>query len=449
MSVLMFLGGVLFMVVAIGLSIALHEVGHLLPAKKFGLRVPQYMIGFGKTIFSVKRGETEYGLKTLPLGGYISMVGMYPPRAASKAGAAQKKPSFFDKVFGQMVDDARSQANENVEASDEGRLFYQLPIYKRIIIMLGGPFVNLLLGFLLIGVVITGFGVPTATTTVSEVYQCIASAENSEATECTANDKEAPAYAAGLLPGDTITAVNGAPVAHDAWYELTGVIRDHPGESIALEYERGGIMHDTTLTPYLTERPVLDADGYPVTDENGAMKTAQVGFVGMGSQEKNISQPVTEIPGVVGDQLLNIGNVILHLPQRMVDVAQAAFGTEERDPNGPVSIVGVGRIAGEINAHEGIEINDKIASLLSLAGGLNLALFAFNLIPLLPLDGGHVIGALYEGLKRTVARIFGKKNIAPVDTIKLLPLTYVVVAAMLVMGGLLIYADIFKPITIF
>ena len=234
-----------------------------------------------------------------------------------------------------MVDDARSQANENVQSSDEGRLFYQLPIYKRVIIMLGGPFVNLLLGFLLIGVVITGFGVPTTTTTVSEVYQCIASAENADATECTAKDTEAPAYAAGLLPGDTITSVNGTAVAHDAWYELTGVIRDHPGQSVGLTYTRGGVEHQTTLKPYLTERPVLDDQGYPVTDENGTMKTAQVGFVGMSSQVENIAQPVTEVPSVVGNQLLTIGNVILHLPQRMVDVAQAAFGTEERDPNGP------------------------------------------------------------------------------------------------------------------
>jgi len=94
-------------------------------------------------------------------------------------------------------------------------------------------------------------------------------------------------------------------------------------------------------------------------------------------------------------------------------------------------------------------VGDKFATLLSLAGGLNLALFAFNLIPLLPLDGGHVVGALYDGLKRTVARIFNIKNVKPVDTIKMLPLTYVVVVAMLAMGGLLIYADIFKPIQLF
>ena len=451
MSAVLFILGVLFMVLAIGASIALHEVGHLVPAKLFGLRVPQYMIGFGKTLFSFKRGETQYGIKMLPLGGYISMVGMYPPRPAAEGepGAPRKKPNLFQRVFGQMVDDARSQANENVRPEDEGRMFYQLPTYKRIIIMLGGPFMNLILGFVLIGIVLTSFGIATTTTTVSEVYKCIATAENADQTECSASDPAAPAYEAGLLPGDTITSVNGMAVAQGEWNKLTDVIRENPGQPVSLQYTRDGASHSTTMTPYLTDRPVTDANGYPVKGADGEYEMAKVGFVGMSSTVENLPQPISEVPGVVGTQLANIGTVILHLPERMADVARASFGNEERDPNGPVSIVGVGRIAGEISAEDSISVGDKFATLLSLAGGLNLALFAFNLIPLLPLDGGHVVGALYDGLKRTVARIFSLKNVKPVDTIKMLPLTYVVVVAMLAMGGLLIYADIFKPIQLF
>ncbi len=451
MSVVLFILGVIFMVVAIGASIALHEIGHLVPAKLFGLRVPQYMIGFGKTLLSFRRGETQYGIKMLPLGGYISMIGMYPPRPAGQGetGASQKKPNLFQRVFGQMVDDARSQANENVKPEDEGRMFYQLPIYKRIIIMLGGPFMNLILGFVLIGIVLTSFGVATTTTTVSEVYKCISTAQNSDQTECSATDPVAPAYEAGLLPGDTITTINGVSVAQGEWNKLTDVIRENPGQPVSLDYTRDGASYSTTLTPYLTDRPVTDENGYPIKDANGDYEMAKVGFVGMSSTVENLAMPLSEVPGVVGNQLATIGNVILHLPQRMGDVARAAFGNEERDPNGPVSIVGVGRIAGEISAEESIAVGDKFATLLSLAGGLNLALFAFNLIPLLPLDGGHVVGALYDGLKRTVAKIFNIKNVKPVDTIKMLPLTYVVVVAMLAMGGLLIYADIFKPIQLF
>ena len=450
MGTILFILGVLFMVVAIGVSIALHEVGHLVPAKLFGLRVPQYMIGFGKTLFSFKRGETQYGIKMLPLGGYISMVGMYPPRGHEETEQLKAtKPNLFQKVFGQMVDDARSQANENVLDSDNGRMFYQLPIYKRIIIMLGGPVMNLIIGFVLLGIVLTGFGVSTATTTVSEVYKCIGSAQDDSTSECGKDDPVAPAYEAGLLPGDVITSVNGMAVSEGEWMKLTDVIRQHPGDPINLSYTRNGQEHSTILTPYLTERPVTDEDGYAILDANGDYQMAKVGFVGMGSSIKNLPLSWSQVPAQVGDQLLNIGNVILHLPQRMVDVAHAAFGSGERDPNGPVSIVGVGRIAGEISAQDSIAIGDKFATLLSLAGGLNLALFAFNLIPLLPLDGGHVIGALYEGVKRLVAKIVGRKNVKPVDTIKMLPLTYVVVVAMLGMGALLIYADLFKPIQIF
>ncbi|WP_345473399.1 site-2 protease family protein [Glutamicibacter ectropisis] len=449
MSVILFIAGILFMVVAVGLSIALHEIGHLVPAKLFKLRVPQYMIGFGKTLVSFKRGETQYGIKALPLGGYISMVGMYPPRPETEDDKPAKKPSLFQKVFGQMVDDARSQANENVLPSDEGRLFYQLPVYKRVIIMLGGPFMNLVIGFVVIAIVLTSFGQATPTTTISEVYQCIASAENANQTECTDKDVPAPAYEAGLRPGDTITAVNGAAVEQGEWNKLTDVIRVNPGQSITLDYQRDGQNHTTTLTPYLTDRPATDDNGYVLTDDQGNYIMTKVGFVGMSSLQEDLTQPLSAVPGVIGNQLLTIGNVILHLPQRMVDVAQAAFGDGQRDPNGPVSIVGVGRIAGEISAEDSISVSDKFATLLSLVGGLNLALFAFNLIPLLPLDGGHVVGALYDGIKRMFARIFNLKNIKPVDTVKLLPLTYVVVVAMLVMGGLLIYADIFKPIQLF
>lgn len=449
MSVVLFIAGILFMLVAVGLSIALHEIGHLVPAKLFKLRVPQYMIGFGKTLVSFKRGETQYGIKALPLGGYISMVGMYPPQAKGAEGDPGKRPNLFQKVFGQMVDDARSQANENVLPSDEGRLFYQLPVYKRVIIMLGGPLMNLIIGFVVIAIVLTSFGQPTPSTTVSEVYQCIATAQNADQKECTNKDEPAPAYAAGLRPGDTITAVNGTAVAEDQWNKLTDVIRVSPGTPITLDYLRDGVSHSTTLTPYLTDRPATDEKGYALTDEQGQTIMTKVGFVGMSSLQKDMTQPLSAVPGVIGDQLLNIGNVILHLPQRMVDVAQAAFGSEQRDPNGPVSIVGVGRIAGEISAEDSISVSDKFATLLSLVGGLNLALFAFNLIPLLPLDGGHVVGALYDGIKRLFARIFKLKNVKPVDTVKLLPLTYVVVVAMLLMGGLLIYADIFKPIQLF
>lgn len=130
-------------------------------------------------------------------------------------------------------------------------------------------------------------------------------------------------------------------------------------------------------------------------------------------------------------------------------VAQAAFSAEPRDPNGPISVVGVGRVAGEVAAMEQIPVSSRVATLISLLAGVNLALFVFNLIPLLPLDGGHVLGALYEGVRRFAAKVFKRKDPGPFDIAKLLPVTYVAAVVLIGMGALLIYADIVKPVNIF
>jgi membrane-associated protease RseP (regulator of RpoE activity) len=143
--------------------------------------------------------------------------------------------------------------------------------------------------------------------------------------------------------------------------------------------------------------------------------------------------------------------VVVNVPQKMVGVVQAAFGPGERDPNGPISVVGVGRVGGEIaSADLGVEgTMAKIMTLLSLIAALNMALFVFNLIPLLPLDGGHVAGALWEGLKRNGAKIMGKADPGPVDVAKMMPVAYSVALVLITMSAILIYADIVKPVKLF
>ncbi|RJT81103.1 RIP metalloprotease [Arthrobacter cheniae] len=443
---LLFIAGVLFVVVGIAASIALHEVGHLMPAKLFRVRVTQYMVGFGPTLWSRRRGETEYGLKAIPAGGYVSMVGMFPP-ATEQAGAVRQSSTG---VFQQLTDDARQAAAEQLQPGDENRVFYKLPIWKRIVIMLGGPLMNLLIGTVLFAVLIMGFGTAQATTTLSSVSECVVPAGQQAATgqtECTAEDPAAPAYEAGLLPGDRVVAFDGREVTD--WDELSGWIREAAGREVGISYVRNGETIDSTITPLLTERPVASEDGSAVVDDDGTTVTQEVGFIGVGSTQELVPQPATEVLPAVGDSLARVAGVVLNLPQRVVEVGQAAFSDAPRDPEGPISVVGVGRIAGEISAMEEIPVASRAATLIGLVAGVNLALFVFNLIPLLPLDGGHVAGALWEGLRRTIARVFKRPDPGPFDMAKLLPLTYAVAILLMGMGVLLIYADIVKPVDLF
>ncbi|WP_182976896.1 M50 family metallopeptidase [Arthrobacter cheniae] len=446
MTILLFIAGVLFVVVGIAASIALHEVGHLMPAKLFRVRVTQYMVGFGPTLWSRRRGETEYGLKAIPAGGYVSMVGMFPP-ATEQAGAVRQSSTG---VFQQLTDDARQAAAEQLQPGDENRVFYKLPIWKRIVIMLGGPLMNLLIGTVLFAVLIMGFGTAQATTTLSSVSECVVPAGQQAATgqtECTAEDPAAPAYEAGLLPGDRVVAFDGREVTD--WDELSGWIREAAGREVGISYVRNGETIDSTITPLLTERPVASEDGSAVVDDDGTTVTQEVGFIGVGSTQELVPQPATEVLPAVGDSLARVAGVVLNLPQRVVEVGQAAFSDAPRDPEGPISVVGVGRIAGEISAMEEIPVASRAATLIGLVAGVNLALFVFNLIPLLPLDGGHVAGALWEGLRRTIARVFKRPDPGPFDMAKLLPLTYAVAILLMGMGVLLIYADIVKPVDLF
>jgi len=448
-TVLLFILGVLLVAVGIALSIALHEVGHLVPAKLFKVRVTQYMVGFGKTLWSRRRGETEYGIKAVPLGGYVSMIGMYPPAKDQADRPGQVRRSSTG-MFQQLAEDARSAAAEQLRPGDEHRVFYKLPVWKRIIIMLGGPFMNLVIGTVLVGVVLVGFGTAKPTATVAEVYQCVVPASQQARTsqqDCLPSDPVAPATAAGIRPGDTIVSFGGRPVTD--WYELTGWIRDAAGDKTPIVLERGGRTVSTTITPLRTERPVLDGNNQPVLDAAGKQVTEQAGFVGMGPATALVPEPASAVLPAVGENLQSIAGVVLALPQRVAGVAKAAFSDEPRDPNGPISVVGVGRIAGEISAMQEVPLQARFASLIGLLGSLNLALCVFNLIPLLPLDGGHVAGALWEAVRRRVARLFRRPDPGPVDIARLLPLTYVVAVLLMGMGALLIYADIVKPVNIF
>lgn len=440
-EVLLYALGILIMLIGLAVSIGLHEVGHLLPAKLFGVRVNQYMIGFGKTIWSRRKGETEYGFKLIPLGGYISMSGMYPPAAPGEK-ARDSSTSFLDG----LAREAREASAESIEAGQDRRTFYRLPVWKKIVIMLGGPFMNLVLAFVFFGIMLMGFGVNQYTTTLGYVSECLLPA-TSERTECTSQDTEAPAAAAGLLPGDRIVSIAGTEITE--WTQIGEIISASPAKALDVEFERDSALKSVTLTPAATERWVFDAQGQVVLGADGEPLTETVGMIGVTPTSEVVQQPITAVPEFVGTNVAQVAQVIVGLPQRMVGIWNAAFGAEERDPNGPIGVVGVGRLAGEIVSLEEAPVAARAQMVIGLLGSLNVALFVFNLVPLMPLDGGHVVGALYEGAKRRLWKLFGKGDPGPVDTAKMVPITFAVVIVLGAMSVLLLYADIVKPISLF
>jgi membrane-associated protease RseP (regulator of RpoE activity) len=305
---------------------------------------------------------------------------------------------------------------------------------------------NLVIGVVLFGVLLMGFGAPQSSTTIATVSQCVPPATSTSQT-CPADATQGPAAAAGLKPGDTIVSIDGRRIT--SWDQSTAIIRASAGKTLTVVLSRNGEQRTVQLTPVVNKVAKTDANGTPVKDAAGGVETLTVGFVGIGPVTKLVPQPVTAVLPAVGAQTGAVVNVFVHLPQRMVDVWNAAFGSGERDPNGPISVVGIGRAAGELTALDGVPVIDKVYTMIGMLASLNIALFVFNLVPLLPLDGGHIAGALWEGLRRTVAKIFRRRDPGPVDMAKLMPLTFAVVVVLGGMSVLLMYADIVKPVNLF
>ena len=432
LDILLYAGGILVVLLGIGLSIGLHEIGHLVPAKLFGLKVKQYMIGFGPTVFSRRRGETEYGLKAFPLGGYILMEGMYPPESKPYSGP-----------FAKWISEARAEVRRELDPADEDRQFYKLSVPKKLTIMLGGPIMNFFLGIVLIVTALSGLGSMQSSMTINQVFPCVESTADGL---CPEGVPESPAALAGIQPQDTVVAVSGVEVF--AWDQASELLSKNQSGSSEIVVLRDGARVTLSITPIFMERQVFDAQNRAVTDSNNRPVTELRPIIGVQLQPEQRPLPILEAGGFALSATGAMFGFILDLPAQVFAVAQSTFGLSERDPNGAVSILGVGQLAGEVSSADA-PVGAKLASLLLLLGTLNIALFAFNLIPLLPLDGGHVIGALYEGGKRRVLKTVTKKDPGPIDTAKALPIAYAVWALLLFTGLLLIFADIVNPIGFF
>jgi membrane-associated protease RseP (regulator of RpoE activity) len=433
-------------------SIGFHEAGHFIWARTFGMRVPQFFVGFGPTVFSRRRGETEYGIKAVPLGGYIRIVGMIPPAEEGESKRATRMRSFIAEVRGAALND--------VLPTDGDRVFYKKPWWQRVIVMFAGPFHNLVLAVVFFTLVLTVLGTSVITTQVDSVPACVLPAGAASAADadpcsvpitaagqvCSAGaagcalPQQSPAAAAGLRPGDTIVAVGGAPLdptAYDSWTTVQNAIRSNPGTPVALTIERGGQRRDLTVTPI--ENTVYTTDG---------SGTTSAGYLGISPAGGFARQSVSAVPGYFGMVVSQSIDKLVQIPQRVPQLFRAAFLGEKRDANGPIGVVGVGRLSGEYFALTQISALQKLSFFLSLLASVNMVLFLFNLLPIYPLDGGHVAGALYEKARSIVARLRGRPDPGPFDIARLMPVAYVVAGLFIALSGMLLVADIVNPITL-
>jgi membrane-associated protease RseP (regulator of RpoE activity) len=398
---------------AVGLlaSVAIHEFGHFYPARKFGVRVSQFMVGFGPTLFSRKRGETEFGIKAIPLGGYVRIIGMLPP-----------KPELTRGPFKNLINQTRSTSMADIRESDSGRTFYQLHPAKKLVVMLGGPVMNLVTAVVLLFIAFVLIGTPQPTTKVAEVINCLPTAIT-QSNSCEADAELSPAAKIKLQPADQILAIDN--IATDDWDQLVSAIDAAAGQRVVLKLLRGEFTSSVSVE---------------VADISTAGK--QDGYLGFTPKVELDRQSPIAIVEFIARVASATGSLLLELPMRVSNLVATAVGSQPRDLDGPISIIGVSVISGDLVAQQA-PATWRLLDFIVLLASVNLALFFFNLLPILPLDGGHVAGALYEWGKRKL-RI--GRAAEPVDTAKLMPVAYLFAFVLLGFSLLLIYVDLIAPI---
>jgi len=388
--------GILAFAVALLLSVMIHEAGHYLTAKKFGMKVTEFFVGFGKKIWSVTKGETEFGLKAIPAGGYCKIVGMTP--------------------------------REQLSEADSDRAFIKASVPQRLIVLGAGSFLHFVIGFVLLIVLFASVGITSLTNQVERVSECIPQTANEV---CSAKSVPSPAKNAGIIAGDKIVKVNG--ISYQEWSEVVEVVRSSAGRQLDITIDRNGSLINVLVTPASRE---LDGK--------------VIGVLGVVNQVGTITYgPLTAIAkggSFTIDILQNSVTALISLPGKIPDLVNQTFGNQERDPEGLVGVVGVARVSGETAETKALTTREKIATFILIIASLNIFVGMFNLLPLLPLDGGHMAVAIADGVRNTRAKAKGLAKPAPFDVERLTPITMVVFVLMASLSLLLLTADILNPI---
>jgi membrane-associated protease RseP (regulator of RpoE activity) len=375
--------GILAFVVALLFSVMVHEFGHYITARKYGMWVSEFFVGFGKRIWSTQRGETEFGVKAIPAGGYCKIEGMSP--------------------------------NDEMPAGQEERAFYKASSGKKLIVLGAGSFLHFVLGFVLLFTLFAGIGTNQVLPVINEVVP------------------NSAAQAAGIQAGDEVISINGKKVTE--WYKDVEVIRQSQGKELRLVLDRNGEQISVTASARLT-----DIDG---------TKRYVLGIVNdMGLKRSGLLVSIKNSATVTRSFLVESVKSLGKLPEKIPALWGATVRGEERDPNGLVGVVGVARVSGEAVGSDKLTVMERLATFVLIVASLNIFVGVFNLLPILPLDGGHMAVAIADSIRAFLARLRGRPRPAPIDVTVLTPITMVVFVVLATLTLLLLVADVINPVTL-
>lgn len=396
--------GIILFALGIGITVALHEAGHMLTARAFGMRVRRFFIGFGPRVASFSRGHTEYGLAAFPVGGFCDIAGM-------------------------------TAQDEFLTEEEEPHAMYKKPAWQRVLVMAGGIAVNLVLGFIILLIIAMTTGLPNPDADVRpRVGEVACAADQNAQGELESCQGLGPAGEAGVKPGDIVLALNGEPM--ESFAQVRDVAMAHPGETITLEVERDGAVRDFDIPLATVKR--LNAEG----------ELVDAGAIGMTNQVIDIVESysfVDAFPATARYSSYVLDATvrgIAQFPAKIPGVVASIFG-QDRDVNSPMSVVGASRVGGEL-----VE-RSLWSSFFMMLATLNFFLALFNLVPLPPFDGGHIAVIAYEKIRDALRRLMGKEAEGPADYTKLMPVTYVLAFLLMAVGALIMIADVVNPVRLF
>lgn len=404
---MMWIIGVALFALFILLSVALHECGHMWAARATGMKVRRYFVGFGPTLWSTRRpnklGYTEYGVKAVPLGGFCDIAGM--------------------------------TAIDEIAPEDQPYAMYRQKTWKRALVLFAGPGMNFVIGLVLIYGMALIWGLPNLhpqpAAYVAET-SCVASElSKGQMGECTG---VGPAAAAGIKSGDIIVKVGDKDVRNPD--EMVAAVRALTGPA-QFVIERDGTRFTTMVDVTRTQRWTSDTAQAPTTVSAVGISAAE-----FGPPKYEQFNPLTAVPGTVaftGDLAVELGKSLAKIPTK-VGALVKSIGGGERDPETPISVVGASIIGGDAFEH------GYFMAFWFFLAQLNFVLGAINLIPLLPFDGGHIAIAWFEKIRNMIRKARRIDAAPPVNYLKLMPATYVILVVVIGYMALTVTADFVNPI---